>query len=358
MKTLNTIYLWLMLAACVLALAGCVEEKVSGTGEGGNISVKMNVNARGGSDIQAEMENAVKSLRVYAFIGQKQIGYYRGTTGLNPDAGGKISFWMDLELPPYSALVQDVWFYLVANEDAMLRPSATLREDMTRDELEKFYFGEINARGYGAVPMAVKQSQKIDPNNLKESTAGGSHNGHLMWNGTVEFELERVVGKLGMYFAAKEAGMNLSIERIDFLGVLQYNYLFHPEDAVWKEVPSLDSPFKLLTTSSPVTKVMTDADYELLDKTDPESIKKGFNDFFSVPVYMFENYYGSGNPNSWGTADTEHKGFVVRVTYSINGNQSVKDIYLPQVKRNKYCVVLNRIGGLYGGRLGRCRCVE
>jgi hypothetical protein len=99
MKTLNTIYLWLMLAACVLALAGCVEEKVSGTGEGGNISVKMNVNARGGSDIQAEMENAVKSLRVYAFIGQKQIGYYRGTTGLNPDAGGKISFWMDLELP-------------------------------------------------------------------------------------------------------------------------------------------------------------------------------------------------------------------------------------------------------------------
>lgn len=27
MKTLNTIYLWLMLAACVLALAGCVEEK-------------------------------------------------------------------------------------------------------------------------------------------------------------------------------------------------------------------------------------------------------------------------------------------------------------------------------------------
>lgn len=41
MKTLNTIYLWLMLAACVLALAGCVEEKVSGTGEGGNISVKI-----------------------------------------------------------------------------------------------------------------------------------------------------------------------------------------------------------------------------------------------------------------------------------------------------------------------------
>lgn len=35
MKTLNTIYLWLMLAACMLALAGCVEENVSGTGEGG-----------------------------------------------------------------------------------------------------------------------------------------------------------------------------------------------------------------------------------------------------------------------------------------------------------------------------------
>lgn len=74
MKTLNTIYLWLMLAACVLALAGCVEEKVSGTGEGGNISVKMNVNARSGSDIQAEMENAVKSLRVYALSDRNKLG--------------------------------------------------------------------------------------------------------------------------------------------------------------------------------------------------------------------------------------------------------------------------------------------
>ena len=36
---------------------------------------------------------------------------------------------------------------------------------------------------------------------LNAVQAGGSHNGHLMWNGTVEFELERVVGKLGMYFA-------------------------------------------------------------------------------------------------------------------------------------------------------------
>lgn len=160
MKTLNTIYLWLMLAACMLALAGCVEENVSGTGEGGNISVKMNVNARGGSDIQAEMENAVKSLRVYAFIGQKQIGYYYGEAGLNPDAGGKISFWMDLKLLPYSALEQNVWFYLVANEKAILRPSATLQENMTRDELEKFYFEEIKARGYGAVPMVARQSQK------------------------------------------------------------------------------------------------------------------------------------------------------------------------------------------------------
>ena len=161
MKTLNTIYLWLMLAACVLALAGCVEEKVSGTGEGGNISVKMNVNARGGSDIQAEMENAVKSLRVYAFIGQKQIGYYYGEAGLNPDAGGKISFWMDLKLPPYSALEQNVWFYLVANEKAILRPSATLQENMTRDELEKFYFEEIKARGYGAVPMGISAVMQV-----------------------------------------------------------------------------------------------------------------------------------------------------------------------------------------------------
>jgi hypothetical protein len=48
-------------------------------------------------------------------------------------------------------------------EDALERPSATLREDMTRDELEKFHFGEIRARGYGAVPMAVKQSHENRP---------------------------------------------------------------------------------------------------------------------------------------------------------------------------------------------------
>ena len=60
---------------------------------------------------------------------------------------------------------------------------------------------------------------------------------------------------------------------------------------------------------------------------------------------MFENYYGSGNPNSWGTADTEHKGFVVRVTYSING-ESIGERYLFAASEAQQilCVVLNRIG--------------
>lgn len=35
---------------------------------------EMNVNARGGSDIQAEMENAVKSLRVYALSDRNKLG--------------------------------------------------------------------------------------------------------------------------------------------------------------------------------------------------------------------------------------------------------------------------------------------
>ena len=59
---------------------------------------------------------------------------------------------------------------------------------------------------------------------------------------------------------------------------------------------------------------------------------------------MFENYYGSNNPNQQGANDTDGKGYVLKVTYSVAGSQSEKLIYLPDIERNACYYVLNRIG--------------
>lgn len=72
---------------------------------------------------------------------------------------------------------------------------------MTRMQLENYCFRELN-NPRTALPMVTVKDVMINPNDIKESEV---HSEHWMWTGgPIEFELERSVAKLGMYFAAKE----------------------------------------------------------------------------------------------------------------------------------------------------------
>lgn len=338
-------YLWLIVMACMLSLGSCIKEDTVSEGSQ-SVSVNMSVNTRAGSGMQPDTEDVIKSLRVYAFIGNNQIGYHYQDAGLTVGGDGKIAFWMDLEIPAYSAQEQEVCFYLIANE-ASVRPVSGYewKQEMTRSELENYRFNELLYSSTSSLPMAIKHIEKINPKNVSPSTGGGQHEGHQMWNGRVEFELERAVGKLGMYFAAKDAGLNLVIEQIQVLNLHEYNYMFEDREKL-KNIPLLHNEgFTLLTTRKPITdKILSDDDYKGFDKNNLDAISNSFADVLEAPAYMFENYYGSADPNKRGDDDSENKGFVLRVTYSVDNRQSVKDIYLPPIERNRCYNVLNRIG--------------
>ncbi len=349
---MKSIYLCLTAAACLWLAVSCIKEDTTAAGDTRNVSMAMNVTTRAGSEMQAGIEDNIHSLRVYAFWGETQIGYYY-TGNVTTDEQGTVSFVMDLALPSFSGYDYDVRFYIVANETAVdAYGGDTWSEKMTKTALENYRFMELDATATRtSLPMAIVHEVEINPGNVVEST---EHPGHWMWNGgPITFSLERAVAKLGMFFAKKNdaEGATLIINSIEVLpaGLRDYNYMFQPTQDKLQSVPQNWQNGFSIGHSTPLTvdKIVTDNEYNPnVSESDVPELAEQYNDGLPQPAYMFENCYGAdeNNPNTWGTADTGHKGFVVRVTYTVNGNQSQKDIFLPPTERNTYYCVLNRIG--------------
>ena len=348
----RVLYIGLLLLVGLLTLEGCIKEDNPVVAETRNISMTMNVDTRaGGSDINVDIESAINTLRVYAFYGERKVGYFYGNDKNLVVDGGKLSFSMDLDIPTMSFLEEPISFYLVANEETVsVYNSPAWSPDMTRMQLENYCFRELN-NPRTALPMVTVKDVMINPNDIKESEV---HSEHWMWTGgPIEFKLERSVAKLGMYFAAKEPDADLEVIQVEILpsGLQDYSYMFAPghESENLKNVPhSWQYGFSLINGGAvSIDKVVTDDEYNSYtpeDKKNPEKISAAFTDVLSAPAYMFENYYGSNNPNQQGANDTDGKGYVLKVTYSVAGSQSEKLIYLPDIERNACYYVLNRIG--------------
>ena len=72
-------YIGLLLLVGLLTLEGCIKEDNPVVAETRNISMTMNVDTRaGGSDINVDIESAINTLRVYAFYGERKVGYFYG----------------------------------------------------------------------------------------------------------------------------------------------------------------------------------------------------------------------------------------------------------------------------------------
>lgn len=115
----RVLYIGLLLLVGLLTLEGCIKEDNPAVAETRNISMTMNVDTRaGGSDINVDIESAINTLRVYAFYGERKVGYFYGNDKNLVVDGGKLSFSMDLDIPTMSFEGADI-FYLVANEEAV-----------------------------------------------------------------------------------------------------------------------------------------------------------------------------------------------------------------------------------------------
>ena len=116
----RVLYIGLLLLVGLLTLEGCIKEDNPVVAETRNISMTMNVDTRaGGSDINVDIESAINTLRVYAFYGERKVGYFYGNDKNLVVDGGKLSFSMDLDIPTMSFLEEPISFYLVANEETV-----------------------------------------------------------------------------------------------------------------------------------------------------------------------------------------------------------------------------------------------
>lgn len=89
----RVLYIGLLLLVGLLTLEGCIKEDNPVVAETRNISMTMNVDTRaGGSDINVDIESAINTLRVYAFYGERKVGYFYGNDKNLVVDGGKLSF--------------------------------------------------------------------------------------------------------------------------------------------------------------------------------------------------------------------------------------------------------------------------
>ena len=336
---LNTrkILYWAVTAVCCGLLPfGCVKEDAASLGERHDVAVRLNVGTRAVSETDgtpADVESAIHTLRVYAFVGGQPAGHYF----TNNVEDLPHTFFMDLTF--YSATTQEVDFYVVANEGAMLTRGAgaptKLSETTSESQLKAFWFTELQDVTTYGLPMFCKQSETLDFTKVSDKTPNDpDHAGHTLLDYDIKFELQRPVGKLGV-FAAKPQGetgeLRIKALTMKASGTLTRNYLMPQSEETLKGITSIVGDFQLEVVGDAVTAVLAN-DITDEQRKDPEY----YTPVLDAPFYPFENPWGS---SAWNVKGDE-KGNVLQVDYSFGeGDARTGLVYLPPIKRNHYYTV-------------------
>ncbi len=338
MRMMNNIYKYVaLLAFTAVVSAGCQNETDEWMPNGKkSVMVELSVEATGLTrSIPTDMEMVINSLRIYAFSGDRQVGYsYRGSTAPGTP------FYMDLELPESG--VHDVDFYLIANEAEMADENSmvTLSEEMTKAQLEGIRFTGL--RSGDALPMYSSSTVAINVDAVSNAanTADG-HEGHFMLTQTIAFELERSLAKLSVY-AAKTAGADTDpqIHKIELQapGTRHYSYLYPQSEEVLAAIPSRANNRVLWNSIKTITK-------EVEKGTAAAELPTSYDEV-TIGNYMPEVACGAV---AWDTPSTDPKAAVLRVEYAMGEGMEVKNAYihLPEIQRNhhvKVCILINAEG--------------
>lgn len=338
----NSIKYIALLVLAAATLAGCTKAPAPDLGEELNVLLQMSVGTKAVTETDGTptaAESAIHTLRVYAFVDGKAAGhFYTPDYAALEDAAGTASgtakhFLMDIKM--YSLGTKDVDFYVVANEGAMYTAgsAARLDENTTEAELKGFTFTSLNL-GNGmalGLPMCCKKTETIDfaddDSNNPQTIPG--HEGHTLLAQKLSFELERPVGKIGV-FAAKPKGeegtltiTGLSVTRSRFV-----NFLMCPDNlenaygnqgsSATRELATVDDP-----VLSEVASGETDAsEYTLVQ---------------AEAYYPFENPWGSSN---WSQAGSPRGNILtIKYRYDTDSQERTGTVYLPPVVRNTYYMV-------------------
>ena len=324
------------LIAIALMSASCLLEKEDASSRMQEVMIELSVSA--GEMTKASVatdESEVSSLRIYAFYGNRLVGYAsRGAL-----AEGE-PFYMDLRLPETG--LHNVDFYLIANEKEMDFESApvALSENMTRSQLEGIRFTKLSSKS--TLPMYCKQTEEINVDQLiSEINAETGHEGHYFLAQKIKFNLSRSLAKISLY-AAKVQGTDQTpkILNAKFLapGTRIYSYLFPQTDEVLDGVQSRANDVVILNSPVTLSKAI---------EKGSSAVKDASNYDLVTEAYTAEVTCGSSD---WSVTSGNPSELVLHVEYALAENDGRIEngyIYMPRITRNthyKVCVLINSEG--------------
>ena len=302
-----------LLVLAAATVAGCTKAPCPDLGEELNVLLQMSVGTRAVTETDGtptDAESAIHTLRVYAFVDGQAAGHFytsdyatlEGAAGMA--SGAAKHFLMDIKM--YSLGSRDVDFYVIANEEAMVTAGSSpagFDENTTEAELNRFTFTSLklgNGMALG-LPMCCKKTETIDfaddDENNPQIVPG--HGGHILLKQKLNFELERPVGKIGV-FAAKPIGekgtltiTGLSVTRSRFV-----NYLMLPADLedAYDNEGSQAAPRDLAFVGGSVTAEVASGEKDASEYTPVQA----------EAYYPFENPWGSSNWSVAGSAARQY----------------------------------------------------
>ncbi len=383
----KNIFKSLLLALTVGTLAaGCIREDIpADCPEPIDVLLQMSVNTKSPLATKTlaptDAESEIKTLRVYAFIGNETVGHfaYPDPDNYNTYVDGTMNFYMHVEA--HSTSLQVVDFYVIANEDAM-SPSSTsvsmgFNENTTRAELDNAQFTLIDGisnlssvwdettneyvqtgtlpRG---MPNIAKETYTLDMSDeTDEEVTSGDHKGHLLvktiYKGShtsetisdatevsnLHFSLERPTGKLGLFAAAVNGSTEpLYIESAKLLeqGARINNYVMPQEESVLQARHSVVEGGIPLTT---IAKTTACGIFPLAEDAEgfasAREVSTNYTKIITRDYYPYENPFGN---ETWNTTTPDPKGHIIEINYKFGTNGDVKTGYvnMPPIKRNHY----------------------
>ncbi len=345
MQKTNNIFIKAAAAILATILAtGCVFEKEnpSATRDYKNVLVQIGVSTSG--DVQtkvadstpagnenavATLETAVKTLRVYAYIGGQLCGYlYTNNVDTENDA-----LLMDMRLPNTATATVD--FVAIANEGGMTVPEGVnlnytvgrgadgtlvLTGNAGIDELEQITYTLANQSFTNGVPMYATGQATLNLKDVGQRNTATGHTGHFILNDEINIELTRSLAKIAVYAAEEGTSTknNVKINSVTFKDVINNGYLLDNTNYPTATLQDV----VLSNTQVTVTKKLNRADTDFATKRKDAA---NYTQVTSAPYYIPENPAG--------------KKLVVNYTTG-SGAAKNAEIEMPAIARNTFYKVL------------------
>lgn len=349
-RVYNNIINALIAVLAISTTSSCVFEKQDPVKSEQNMAVEIKVSAKDMvTKAEEELttdEEKIYSLRVYAFLGQRQIGYLyipkSADKVLYPKAEENNDQWfIDLRLP-YEGEVS-VTFYAIANEEAMTglkyNDATQLAESMSISQLEDLkYTSSSTLNTDNGLPMWAKSTVAINSSNYKDkpNLVDGHEGHHVIDMDPISLELYRSVAKIEVYAAEEgegESKSQIKIKSVSIENVPLESHLFvTPGTLEAKDINSVSANMTLAQEAP----ILTPVNKVAIDTTEP--------DYYSPVVsgyYIAENPYGSStwNPTTVPT-DPVTK---LTVTYVVGSSEKTGVVYMPAITRNNiyrvFCLI-------------------